>query len=353
VAGDLFDVLPEFELGPRDAAGVALMKSIQALPHDADPGPSARAVLGLLGDSEHGGVRLGRTCRKLPVPIIHAVLAGLEGDTRYHAVFLRVCLQYHLEERGPAAAWERALGYLLAVERCLPLPVWRPTDRLKLLGDTPAILQAVQTAAVVCERIPQEMASILLLESSEASLDAVIAQIERAVQAGDERLDELQRACIGAISSPMAQTMFSRLSVALKEREARSPALRLGRELGFGPIDHFGFRANLKACASKAEYKVSVTVDSRAVHAITALASEYQLVEGQVLGRGTYFDSKQVHDDQLGLGGCTPDELPQWLARAATRLQIQWDFQTLDISTSLDDAQEERLVFWLRGGKLP
>lgn len=59
MATDLFDVIPEFELGPRDAAGVAIMKSIQALPDDADPGPSARALLGLLDDFNHGGATVG------------------------------------------------------------------------------------------------------------------------------------------------------------------------------------------------------------------------------------------------------------------------------------------------------
>ncbi|HZI13195.1 MAG TPA: hypothetical protein VE153_22635, partial [Myxococcus sp.] len=336
MAPDLFDVMPEFELGPRDEAGVAIMKSIQALPGDTDPGPSARALLGLLDDFEHGGAILGRNCRKLPVSIIHAVLAGLEGATRPHAVFLRVCLQHHLEDRGPTAAWERALGYLLAVEDCLPLPVWRSDDQLKLLASYPAILQAVQTAAVVSERITRTMADILFHEGSEASLDAVIAQVERAVQAGDERLDEIQRACTSAFSSPVAQAVSPRIYAALKEREARSPALRLGRELGFGPLEHFWFDATIKSSASKARYEVSLGVASRKVSWLEVLTKEHLNAQGEYRWQLSYFDGTVCHQDDLGLGTCTPEELPQWLARAAARLQVQWDFRTMHVSTSLD-----------------
>jgi len=51
--------------------------------------------------------------------------------------------------------------------------------------------------------------------------------------------------------------------------------------------------------------------------------------------------------DQLGLGRCTPEELPAWFARAAKKLKVHWSVTLWN--SNLRGAKRERALAWMRG----
>ena len=63
--------------------------------------------------------------------------------------------------------------------------------------------------------------------------------------------------------------------------------------------------------------------------------------------RMTSFGSKDAHTDQLGLGRCTPEELPAWFARAAKKLKVNWSVTLWN--SNLRGAKRERALAWMRG----
>ncbi len=354
MATDPFDDDPERELHANDAAGVAVMESIRALPGDADPVPSARAVLGLLDVPGRHAKTLGMTCRGLPVPIIHAIRTELERDLRPQAVFLRVCLEYHLEERGPAAAWERALQYLRALEGSAPMRALREKERLEVFAGNSAILLGAQTAAVACEGIPRIMASILVFEGSEASLDALIAQVERALRTYPKRLETLRELQRLAPNTPAMDALFSRIQAGLDAWHASLPAARFARELGLEPSGVFSLVASIYSADPDIRYSVRFQVDDSTPLWFTVELRELRTLEGLRSRRATYFNSQKLGQDDFGLGACAPGDVPQWLARAAARLQCTWDIHSNAISMSgKNSAQKERIARWLMGVARP
>lgn len=337
---------PSPERSPR------LLEVLKALPDDVDPALAAGAALSLIGDSYNPAWLFARTCRRLPVPVIHAILEQLEADRRPQAFFLREYVRSDLEADALAAEWDSAMQALLDLETTYTWGSKQKRAKFQALAAQPRVLQGLQTAAVACEKVSLDLLAVLAADASEASLDALIPHVERAVRQQDWELDRLQLLRTHARSTPVLEDLFSRMQALIAARRARSPALGLARELGFGEPEAFWFQVHLASPALDGvpayRHQVHLSVDSRSATWFSVSASESS--PGDLRHpKGTSFSSDELHRDQLGLGTCEPAGFPSWLAASAERLRTRWNFDGMHFGTSLRGKKRDRLERWLRG----
>ena len=105
---------------PYHERSTSVLDALKALPDDVDPALAARAAVSLIGDSSHPSYHptwlFARTCRRLPVPVIHAVLDLMEADHTPHAFFLREFVRRDLGTDALAAEWDAAMQTLLDLQ---------------------------------------------------------------------------------------------------------------------------------------------------------------------------------------------------------------------------------------------
>lgn len=329
-----------------------LLEVLKALPEDVDPALAARAALGLIGESYQPVWLFARTCQRLPVPVIRALLALLEGDRRPHAFILREYVRREAPADTVAADWEEALQVLLDLETTYAWGSKQKKAKFQALATRPRVLQALQTAAVACERVSLALLAVLAADASEASLDALIPHVERAVRQQDWELDRLQLLRTHARATPVMEDLLSRMKALIESRRARSPALVLARELGFGELDVFWFQAHVSSPehdgAPASRHQAHLSVDSRsATWFHVAVSSENP--QDMLRPRTTSFSSQKVNRDELELGTCEPSGFPAWLAATAQRLRTRWNFDGMHVSTRLRGKKRMELERWLRG----
>jgi hypothetical protein len=329
-----------------------LLEVLKMLPDDVDPALAARAAVGLIGDSYHPTWLFARTCRRLPVPVIRASLALLEADRRPHAFIIREYVRRDAKDDVLAADWDEAMQVLLGLETTYAWGSKQKRAKFQALADQPRVLQALQTAAVACEQVSLDLLAVLAADGSEASLDALIPHIERAVRQQDWELDRLQALRTHARSTPVMEDLFSRMKALFEARQARSPALGLAKELGFGEPDAFWFQVHISSPALDGSpawrHQVHLSVDSRSATWFHVSMSEANLAD-ILRPRSTSFTSDKVHCDDLGLGTCVPSAFPAWLAASAERLRTRWNFDQLSLGTSVRGKKRNQLERWLRG----
>lgn len=330
----------------------SLLEVLKALPDDVDPALAARAAVGLIGDSYHSTWLFARTCRRLPVPVIRACLELLEADRRPHAFILREYVRREAKDDVLAVDWDEALQVLLGLETTYAWGSKQKRAKFQALADQPRVLQALQTAAVACEQVSLDLLAVLAADGSEASLDALIPHIERAVRQQDWELDRLQDLRTHARSTPVMDDLFSRMKALFEARQARSPALGLAKALGFGELDAFWFQVHISSPefdgAPAYMHQVHLSVDSRSAtwfHVSLSASNPADMLRP----RSTSFNSDKVYCDDLGLGTCVPSDFPAWLAASAERLRTRWNFDQLSLGTSLRGKKRNQLERWLRG----
>jgi hypothetical protein len=333
-----------------------LLDVLKALPEDVDPTLASRAARSLIPKPPHDGPHItwtfARTCRKLPAPVIHALLEQLEEDRRSHAFFLREAVPRDAGDAELTAAWAAALQALLDLDSSYAWGSMQRKAKLQALAREPRMLQAIQTAAVACEAVSLDMLAVLAADASEASIDALIPHVERAMRLQDQNLDRLQLLRTHARSTPVLNDFFARIQAQFDTRQAHSPALRFARELGFGERDTFWFRVYLmsdeREVAPAYRYHAHMSVDSSSDTWFSISVSKSDPTSGST-ARSTSFTSKETRRDELELGTCEPAGLPAWLARAEEKLGVRWDHDEAFRSTSLRGTKRARLEQWLRG----
>lgn len=328
-----------------------VLDALKALPEDVDPALAARAALGLIGDSHYSTWLFARTCRRLPVPVIRVILAQLEADRRPHAFILREYVRSNEDADTLCSDWDEAMQVLLDLETTYAWGSKQKRAKFQALAARQRVLQALQTAAVACEKVSLDLLAVLAADASEASLDALIPHIERAVRQQDWELDRLQDLHTHARSTPVMDDLFSRMKALYEARQARSPALGLARELGFGEPDVFWFQVQLyspELAGSRDRQQVHLSVDSRSATWFRISVSESNPAD-ILRPRSTAFTSDKVFCDDLGLGTCEPAAFPSWLAAVAQRLRTQWNFDGMHLRASVRGKKRVPLERWLRG----
>ena len=289
---------------------------LKALPEDVNPVLAARAALSLFRDGYKGLWLFARTCRRLPAPVIRAVLEQLVEDRRPHAFFLREYVPSDASESTLTATWDAAMQALLDLDTTYAWGSKQKKAKFQALADNASILHALQTAAVASEQVPLDMLAVLAADGSDASVDALIPHVERAVTSQSWELDRLRYLRKHARSTPAMDSMFTRLEALLDTRKATSPALAFARELGFGEPATFWFQAYLASPAfddvPAYRHQVHLEVDSRSA---------------------VWF--------RVSLSEVTP------LAPPGT--PTRWSFETLSLRTSVRGQKRDQLERWLRG----
>ncbi|NPC86811.1 hypothetical protein HPC49_52585, partial [Pyxidicoccus fallax] len=336
---------------PERRSQAGLRNVITSLPEDVDPVPAARAALCLIrADHVHPMRIFARACKTLPVPVIRALLDLLETDRRPHSFFLREYVPRDGKKREVSTAWASAMQALLDLESPYGWATPRRKAKLRGLAGNPRTLQAIQTAAVACEQVSMDMLAVLVTDASEASLDALIPHVERAVKRRDQTLDRLQELRTHARATPVMDDFFQRIQAQLDARQAASPALQFARELGFGELDTFELTIELesstRAGAKAYWYWAWLHVSSDSDQWFTIAAAEKE--RGNLLHNvDLNFNNKLIHRDHLGLGTCEPAGFPAWIARAAKKFRVQWNHDGAQIKTSVrGNKGRELLARW-------
>jgi hypothetical protein len=343
----------EFILRSPNKPGSRLVEVLKSLPEDVNPILAARAALTLVREDPQRMWPFARTCRRLPAPVIRAVLEQLEDVRRPHAFFLRELVPREARDSELTAAWEAAMQALLDLESSYAWGSKQQKAKFEALAGNPSILHALQTAVVASETVSLDMLAVLATDASDASVDALIPHVERAVVSQDWALDRLQHLRKHARSTPALDAMFARMQGLLTERKASSPALAFARELGFGEPATFWFHAYLASPAfddvPAYRHQVHLDVDSRSATWFSVSLSELPPNPLDTTSRGTSFNNVKVYYDHLGVGPCEPPGFPGWLAAVASKLHTRWSFDTMSLRTSLRGQKRDQLERWLRG----
>jgi len=337
-----------------------LIQAFKKLPADVDPMLAAGAVLQLLPADRSSFWAFGRHCQWLPAPVIRAVLERLAGDVRPAVFFLRESVDREASDEALCASWRTALQGMLDLDLTYGWGSKQRKAKLQGLAENPALLQAIQTVVVASEEVSRDLLAVLTIDASEASLDALIPHVERAVQSQGWELDRLEDLRTHARSTPALDALFERMEALLQARRARSPALELARALGFGELDVFWFKLYATGGEEGDEQAMTyrdhchLTVDSRAPvwfsFSMSTRGPDGEL--GRIVPVFT-FDSEGLRNDTLGLGACEPMRFPEWMTLAAKRLRSDWNIEQASVMSSLRGRQRTRLVNWLRGETPP
>ncbi|WIG98098.1 hypothetical protein [Myxococcus sp. SDU36] len=341
------------DLGLRDWE--QFTQALKTLPADVDPELASRAALSLINGEPAALWSFGRHCQQLPAPVIRAILSRLEADSRPHAYFLREAVPQEAPDAEVQATWKAALLGLLDLETTYAWGSKQRKAKFQALANNAPLLQAIQTAAVASEQVSLDMLAVLTVDASDASLDALIPHVERAVQSQGWELDRLEDLRKHARATPAMDDLFARMQALLHARRARSPALDLARHLGFSEQDAFWFTASWgddivrKNGAVDSRHRCNIQIDSRAPVWFRVNLSRRADFNSMDWDR-TRFDNQKLHEDVLGVGACEPLQLPAWIAHVARHLGTKWTFSGGALRTNLRGKKRDQLAEWLRSG---
>lgn len=332
--------------GPDDRQRDAVLRN---LPPDVDPTLAADVLVSGLGDGK-GVWGFARHFKKLPEPVIRALLQRLAERPDPASVFLRV---YLADAPDLPAAWQRALYRLLSLDTTYAWGSKERRAKLTALAQEPRVVEALQAAVVANDVVRLDALAVLALDASEASVDALMPHFERAARAQDRGLDRLQALKKYASPTPAMTAMLKRVDALLAARNDASPALDLARRLGLGDLKAFWYRKYLGSTAlnpfNVPVFQGSVGFDSREADWMHCSVS--QMHPGGLRSGSTHFTATKVYADTLKLGRCAAEEVPAWLAAAAKTHAFTWNFDGSTPSSNLRGKKRDRVVEWLRTGK--
>ncbi|HEX4454312.1 MAG TPA: hypothetical protein VH143_25790 [Kofleriaceae bacterium] len=291
--------------------------------------------------TDRGGPRFSRNDRSITAAFVRAVLRSEVRDARY--LLLQLVAPVELADTDLMRAWWNGIDALKSLSLTYAWGSKQRRARFRSLAADPTILAAIQGAAAMGERVPRDMLAVLVADGSDASIDALIPHLGSALDSRDARLEWLRALSTHAADTPRVRALLAELEAAYVDRNSKSPALALGSIIGIGVVDElwFSYRfGSTERDEHAARVQASLGVDSRSARWFHVYISPERDAPSSHYGV-----TWSAEDDRLGLGVCDPAELPAWLARAATRLQIHWEPGWL--STSLRGKKRERLMAWL------
>lgn len=342
----------------------AIHQMLRKAPADIDPALAADKLVGWL-DEDRSVWGFARYYKKLPVPVIAALMKRLEGragpsqaqrgsraqrvgpdrEAGPAEIFLRV---YLAGEKDLAAAWERAMYRLLSLDTTYAWGSKQKREKLTGLAQEPKVVEALQAAAVGSAKVRLDALAVLAIDASDASVDALMPHFERAATEKDRGLDRLQDLKKYATPTPAMTAMLARVDALLGERNATSPALALADHIGVGPLTTFWFRCWLGSTElnrfSVPRIQGNFAIDSRSPDWFSVSLSVVE--PGGLRSQHSAFSSEKVYGDSMKLGRCGAEEVPAWLARAARKLKCAWT-RPEHASSNLRGKKRDRVIEWL------
>ncbi|MCB9678950.1 MAG: hypothetical protein H6737_27865 [Alphaproteobacteria bacterium] len=302
--------------------------------------------------SDFGSWMFLRKAHRLGPDAIRALLAtGVERENP-RSVFAHALVSPDLDDDALVEAWRVAVQALRDLGTTYNWGSKQRKAKLRGVAEAPVLLAATQAACAACEHVPHDMLAVLAIDGSEASEDAFLPHLERARQRGDELLDWLARLRTHATPGTGITRLLDQVDARLEAREAASPALDFAARIGFEGLSSFWVGVTFgsrELSGGVPRFQGHIRVDSRNADWFAVHLSE---VPDDRLLRRSSFSATKVFADEHGLGVCTPDELPAWLARAAEALGVEWS-DGVHIASSLRGKARDRIRVWLFGSMLP
>jgi hypothetical protein len=338
------------ELSDPKTPFARVQRLLRKLPPEVPAEVGAEAALRLR--DQHAWWGFARNVHALPARVIEVVLAQLATEERS-----RLALYFVAAMQGSTNLerdWARAVAGLLDLNTSYG---WGSKQRrAKILGLARGpLLPAIQAAAGQGEGPLLDMLAVLVADGSEASVDALLPHFHAAASRKSELLDHLERLKTHAAKTAPMRAMFESVERLLGARNEASPALALARVVLGEDVETFSVHWSVSSVELNSsrggvpEYQCHATLDSTS--AVWFSVSVHHVPGALAEHRRTSFGSRGEHEvDELGLGRCTPEELPAWFARAAKTLGVRWVVSVW--SSSLRGAKRTRAVEWL-AGELP
>lgn len=323
-----------------------VQKLLRKLPDEVPSEIAADVALELR--DEHSWWGFARNVQHLPQRVIEVIVDRLrdEPDSRLSIYLLSALHESTSLERD----WARAIDGLLDLNTTYGWGSKQRKAKIAGLAKGP-LLPAIQAAASRGEGPTLDMLAVLAADGSEGSVDALMPHFHAAASSQSDLLNHLERLKTHAAKTEPIRLMFESIERLLGKRNDESPALAFARSIGFD-VDTFSVHWSLWSEELNREhggvpvYQSHAEIDSTSAdwfqvsvtHVPNSLADH----------RMTSFGSKGAHHiDQLGLGTCTPEELPAWFARAAKKLKVHWSVTLWH--SNLRGAKRERALAWMRG----
>jgi len=296
-----------------------------------------------------------RASHALPAGAIRAALDALAEAKHTPAFFLRGAVDVTASDETMRQEWSAALGALLDMQTTYAWGSKQRKAKIAALANNPRFLSAIQTAAVGSRAVGLDALAVLAHDGSDASMDALVLQVERATQSPSSWLEILERLKTHASDTPAMKAMFEQIERRVDAQRAESPAIVLAQAIGLGPLKELWFDVWVGSQQLNVHrvprYQLSCSVRSTAERwfhlSVSELPDDYR--EG-TLRRTSSFSSEKTIRDDLELGVPVPAQLPQWLADTAKKLKLEWNWSERGPRTVLRGKKRERLSEWLRGG---
>lgn len=319
---------------PVDVADV-----LRRLPDDVDPALVVEVVRPSLESSPS---LFARGAKELPPAVVRRLL---ETTPRGNAaiVLLRDAVPLELDDATLAARWREALATLVALDTSYEWGSQPKRAKFQELARGPW-LASIQAAVVGSEAPPLDFLGVLATDGGEASADALLPHVDRALTVDGNGLNFLEQLTTHAPPDGPVRALIADMRTRLDARQTASPAHAFAAELGLASdgAAPFWFTVRLQSVERtwRAIGHATITVDSRSD---PWFALWVQRDDGDV-------DWRYVHGarDDLGLGVPSPSETPSYLARAADLLSLRWDFDGAEVTSSVRGKRRAAIVEWLR-----
>ena len=320
---------------------------LKRLPDDVDAALAAAQVLSMIPDDAGSAWGLGRSCQRLPAAVIREVVRLLPNEaTSVVRLFLREYVTPSLADAALKDAWVEAMHALLDLNVTYAWGSRQRRAKLQALAKRPRVVSAIQSAVVGSAKTSLDMLAVLAIDSSEASIDALLPLFS----------DGKQQARLEALATHAAQTpaMKALLAGATRNREAKertSSAVEvIGRLVGDPELERVKFSVSFGSTETQrgnvpliqAHLSVNSVHDAWWSVSISRVDRDWNMPE-------TWFGAEGAKQDDLGLGACTFEELPAWVERASKKLEVE--FRVAFLSGSLRGKKREAFTAWLLPGR--
>lgn len=222
--------------------------------------------------------------------------------------------------------WRAALSVLDDIQK-YPFDATKRGKKLRDIARSEHVLSAWQAAARAQE-LPSAVLALLIIDASEASLDALVPHFERALTDRDvlEAFEDLER----YVSSRTAP-LFARLKSHGAAERAQSPVLAFGERFGLAKSGRFKLKLELLATKPVKRFTYDFVTLSFDSHDTPGFA----LTTGQQT-RTSNSSSMWQRGVKTSLEG-----LPKTLEKLARKANVEWDF------AKAKPARASRLIRWL------
>jgi len=320
---------------------------LKRLPDDVDAALAAAHVLSMIPDDSASAWGLGRSCQRLPATVIREVVRLLPNEaTSVVRLFLREYVTPSLADAALKDAWVEAMHALLDLNVTYAWGSRQRKAKLQSLAKRPRVVSAVQAAVVGSANASLDMLAVLAIDSSEASIDALLPLFS----------DGKQQARLEALATHAAKTpaMKALLAGATRNREAKertSSAVEvIGRLVGDPSLERVKFSVSFGSTELQrgdvpliqAYLSVNSAKDVWWSMSVTRVDRAWKMPTNS-------FGAEGAKQDDLDLGSCAFEELPTWVEQAAKKLQVE--FRVAFLSGSLRGKKREAFTAWLLPGR--